>query len=152
MWIGTLNGLNKIDKAGLIEQYHHDPTDPRGLAVEGIESLLQDQGGVMWVGGFVNGVSRFDPAQASFGRYRTSTQTTNSFYEDTDGSVWIGTFHTGLMRFDWDKRRITTYTTLGAAGATESLSLETGWIPAVQRDRRGTMWLSIPGPGGGAEV
>ncbi len=147
MWIGTLNGLNKIDKAGVIEQYHHDPTDPRGLAVEGIESLLQDEGSVMWVGGFVNGVSRFDPAQASFGRYRTSTQTTNSFYEDTDGSVWIGTFHTGLMRFDWDKRRITTYTTLGAAGTADSLSLETGWIPAVHRDRRGTMWLSIEGQG-----
>ncbi|HEU0033031.1 MAG TPA: two-component regulator propeller domain-containing protein [Kofleriaceae bacterium] len=147
LWIGTAEGLNRIDRAGNVLQYHHDPNDPTSLANPGVESIYQDAGGIMYVGGLLGGVSKFDEGRAAFGHYRTRTVSANSYHEDPDGSVWVGTYHGGLYHYDWDSQLVTLFHSLGPVGAQGSIALESSWISAVLRDRRKTLWISLLGQG-----
>jgi ligand-binding sensor domain-containing protein/serine phosphatase RsbU (regulator of sigma subunit) len=144
LWIGTTNGLNLMDVSGHLVQYHHDPNDPTGLAFPGVESLYQDEGGVIWVGGFTDGACKFDELRMKFGHYRTRTHSANSYFEDP-GALWVGTYNGGLYKYDWAAQRVTLYRSLGSGDAT--VSLESGWIAALRRDRRGTLWMALKGQG-----
>lgn len=147
IWFGTQNGLNEIKKDGTIVRYHHDPNDPMSLAFEGVESIYQDTGGIMWIGGFVLGLCKLDPARSRFGRYKIRDVPPTTFYEDPDGTIWVGSYHGGLWKLDFKEARATIYSTLGRPGSDDAIDLETTWIPAVLRDKTGTMWLSLQGQG-----
>jgi ligand-binding sensor domain-containing protein len=146
LWIGTTNGLNRIDASGRFVQYHHDPNDATSLAFPGVESIYQDAGGVTWIGGFTAGVCKFDELRLKFGHYRTRTHTANSYFEDPD-ALWVGTYNGGLYKYDWAAQRVTLYQSLGTPGAAGSISLESAWISALHRDRRGTLWIALKGQG-----
>jgi ligand-binding sensor domain-containing protein/serine phosphatase RsbU (regulator of sigma subunit) len=147
LWIGTTNGLNRMEPSGRLVQYHHDPNDVTSLSFPGVESLYQDAGGVMWVGGFTAGVCKFDELRMKFGHYRTRTHPANSYFEDPDGTLWVGTYNGGLYKYEWDAQRVTLYQSLGTPGEEGSIALESAWISALHRDRRGTLWISLKGQG-----
>jgi ligand-binding sensor domain-containing protein len=146
LWVGTPNGLNKMDPSGkTFLRYQHDPEDPNDptkLSFPAVESMYQDTGGVMWVGGFTVGVCKFDEFHQQLGHYRTRTHA-NSFFEDADGTLWVGTYN-GLYKFEWGAQRVTTYHNLGKnLGNDEPASLQSVWITAIHRDRRGTLWMAL---------
>jgi ligand-binding sensor domain-containing protein len=145
LWIGTANGLSRMDR-GKITQHVHDPNDPLSLAFPGVETIYQDRGGTIWVGGFTVGACKLDKARISFGRYRTRTHPANSYFEERDGSMWVGTYHGGLYKYDWAAQRATLYQTLGTAGG-PTIPLESTWIAALHADARGTLWMSLIGQG-----
>ena len=145
LWIGTENGLDQMTPSGAVERYAHDPNDPTSLAFPRVESMFQDAGGVMWIGGFTAGLCRFDEFRRKFGRYRTRTHPVNSFFEEADGSLWVGTYHGGLYKYDWRTQRATLFHQL--TGGADSINLESAWIAALHRDRRGTLWISLAGVG-----
>jgi two-component system sensor histidine kinase ChiS len=146
LWIGTTNGLNQMDVSARLVQYHHAPNDPTSLAFPGVESLYQDKGGVIWVGGFTNGVCKFDELRIKFGHYRTRTHSANSYFEEP-GALWVGTYNGGLYKYDWDAQRVTLYHSLGEPGSDGTISLESAWISALHRDRRGILWIALKGQG-----
>ncbi|MBA3817412.1 MAG: SpoIIE family protein phosphatase [Deltaproteobacteria bacterium] len=148
LWIGTTNGLNRLDPAGGLIQYLHDPNDPTSLPSPGVESIYQDSGGVMWVGGFTVGVCKFDEFRLKFGHYRTRTHA-NSFFEDTDGTLWLGTYNDGLHKYERRAQRVTAYHSLQRSTDPEGdpVALDSAWITALHRDRRGTLWISLKGQG-----
>lgn len=145
IWLGTANGLNKVEPNGLVTRFSHDPKDPRDptkLAFASVESMFQDKAGVMWAGGFTVGVCTFDETRQRFGHYRTRTHGMG-FFEDPDGSVWVGSYN-GLYHFDWTKQQITHYQTLGKAiGDEGSVSLESTFMHSILRDKKGTLWLAL---------
>lgn len=145
LWIGTPNGLNRMDAAGRIVRYMHDPKDPKDptkLAFPTVESIYQDAGGVMWLGGFTVGLCKFDEARHRFGHYRTQSQV-KGLAEDGDGTLWVGTYN-GLYKYEWPAQRVTTYHNLGRNLSDEDpVSLESVWISTLHRDRRGTLWMGI---------
>jgi ligand-binding sensor domain-containing protein len=146
LWIGSTNGLTRIDVAGELVQFHHDPNDATSLAFPGIESIYQDAGGVIWVGGFTAGACKFDELRVKFGHYRTRTHSANSYFEDPD-ALWVGTYNGGLYKYDWQGQRVTLYQSLGTPGTPGAISLESAWISALHRDRRGTLWIALKGQG-----
>jgi ligand-binding sensor domain-containing protein/serine phosphatase RsbU (regulator of sigma subunit) len=146
LWIGTSNGLNLMDVSGKLTQYHHDPNDPTSLAFPGVESLYQDEGGVIWVGGFTAGVCKFDELRVKFGHYRTRTHPANSYFEDPN-ALWVGTYNGGLYKYDWAAQRVTLYRSLGAPGSDGAIALESAWISALHRDRKGALWIALKGQG-----
>ncbi|HEY0190051.1 MAG TPA: two-component regulator propeller domain-containing protein [Kofleriaceae bacterium] len=149
LWIGTTDGLNRMDPQGHVVQYQNDRDDPSSLAFHGVESIYQDQGGVMWVGGFTVGVCKFNEFRINFGYHHTANLTT-SFLEDPDGALWVGTYNDGLYKYERGAQRVTAYHALRSRtdGKTEPLDLQSGtWISALYRDRRGTLWLSLKGRG-----
>jgi ligand-binding sensor domain-containing protein/signal transduction histidine kinase len=68
MWVGTQNGLNKLDpKTGTFTVYtQHD-----GLAGNAVGCILEDGHGDLWMS-TNNGVSRFDPQRTTFKSYSTA--------------------------------------------------------------------------------
>ena len=108
LWIGTTNGLNRLDPSGRAIRFQHDPNEPTSLSFDGVESIYQDAGGVMWVGGFTVGVCKFDELRQKFGFHRTRSNTT-SIFEDTDGTLWVGTYNDGLYKYERAAQRVTIY-------------------------------------------
>jgi ligand-binding sensor domain-containing protein/serine phosphatase RsbU (regulator of sigma subunit) len=142
IWVGTHNGLNRIDHAGHIAQYNHEENNPSTIVYPWITSIYQDKGGVIWAGGKGVGLSKFSPLRPKFGHYRMRSYTANSFFEDRDGSLWVGTYHGGLYHYEWDNDRVTVYHTLGVPGSESSVQLDSAWISSVRRDKRGTLWIA----------
>jgi signal transduction histidine kinase/streptogramin lyase len=65
IWIGTNNGLNKLDVKGeKFESFH----DADGLPDPNIIGILVDNEGILWLS-TLKGLSRFDPATKSFRNY-----------------------------------------------------------------------------------
>jgi ligand-binding sensor domain-containing protein/serine phosphatase RsbU (regulator of sigma subunit) len=146
LWIGTGNGLDQMADSGRVIRYQHDPNDPdnpTNLAFPQVESLFQDAGGVMWVGGFTVGVCKFDEFRMKFGHHRINSYA-KSFFQDPDGSLWVGTLN-GLYRYDWSAGRATIYHSLGrpVGAVTEPISLESVWLIALHKDRRGMLWIAF---------
>lgn len=145
LWIGTADGLNRMDASGRLVRYQHDlndPKDPTRLAFPSVVSMYQDGGGVLWVGGFTVGVCKIDEFRQKFGHYRTRTHSMG-FFEDDDGTVWTGTYN-GLYKFEWGAQRVTIYNSLGRnLGQGAPVPLQSVWINAVHRDRRGILWMAL---------
>jgi len=149
IWIGTTNGLNRLDSTNHLTRFLHNTNDPRSLSFDGVESIFQDQGGVMWIGGFTNGVCKFDDFGLNFG-YQGPKHDTTSFFEDTDGSLWVGTYNDGLYKYERGRQRMTVYHELRhpANGGNATVSLQSAaWISALRRDKRGILWISLKGHG-----
>ena len=65
IWIGTNNGLNKLDVQGEKFEIFHDAD---GLPDPNIIGILVDNDGFLWLS-TLKGISRFDPATKSFRNY-----------------------------------------------------------------------------------
>jgi ligand-binding sensor domain-containing protein/serine phosphatase RsbU (regulator of sigma subunit) len=149
IWIGTTNGLNRVETTGRLTRFMHDSTNPTTLSFHGVESIYQDAGGVMWIGGFTVGVCKFDELRLRLGHYHTGNLTT-AFFEDSDGTLWVGTYNDGLYKYERAAQRLTSYRELHRSQSGESapITLESGsWISALHRDRRGTLWIALRGHG-----
>ena len=149
LWIGTTNGLNRLSPDGTWVRFQHSENDPTSLPFFGVESMFQDGGGVMWVGGFTVGLCKFDAFRQKLGFHRTQNLAT-SFFEDADGTLWAGTYNDGLYKYERKAQRLTVFHELRTRqdGQPGSISLKSGtWISALHRDRRGTLWLSLKGRG-----
>jgi ligand-binding sensor domain-containing protein len=149
LWIGTTNGLNRMEPSGRLVRYQHYANDPTSLSFNGVETIYQDDGGVMWIGGFTVGVCKFDELRLKFG-YHYMRNNATSVFEDADGTLWVGTYNDGLYKYERAAQRLTIYHELrqGVGGDGGPLTLESAtWITELHRDRRGTLWMSLKGRG-----
>jgi len=99
LWIGTNNGLNRLDLAsGRIERILPDAADPLALAAGYISTLLLDRSGRLWVGTSGGGiqvlVGRKD-GKPLFRRLTTQQglpdDNVDSLLADADGTIWAAT-------------------------------------------------------------
>jgi len=61
LWIGTDNGLNRLDTRGKqLTYYRNKPGDPRSLSSDDVVSLHNDYTGTLWVGTRDRGLNRFN--------------------------------------------------------------------------------------------
>ncbi len=149
LWIGTSEGLNKMDAEHRVTRYLSDPNDPKSLSFNGVESLFQDAGGVMWAGGFTVGVCRFSELLQAFGHYPIRNLTT-AFLAEDDGTMWVGTYNAGLYKYERAAGRVTIYHELRNRkdGQPGSIPLESQtWITSLHKDKSGTLWISFDGRG-----
>lgn len=120
IWIGTFNGLNKIDPAGNISCYKKG-NQPGNLKHSSIFSLYKDSQGTVWVGTYYGGVQYFNPRQDIFRHYSENINRADclSFFfignmvEDKRGDIWICTEGGGLNYLDRETRLFTHYFTEG---------------------------------------
>ena len=70
-----------------------DPTDPSALNDDRIWSILEDNSGIIWIGGFSGGLNKFDKNTDLFTRIRISdsysSDNTNFIYGITSDSTNI---------------------------------------------------------------
>lgn len=139
-WIATLTyaGLmqwrdNKFIQALPIERMPKSP----------ILTMTVDRQGVLWLGTREAGLLRFKDDQLTAFRMTAGKKTeglpddkVNSLYEDRKGDLWIGT-DKGVCK--WSQGKIT------REGIPASLL--SGRISALNGDRDGNLWITVPGTG-----
>lgn len=99
MWVGTINGLNKIDREnGTIKKYY----EKEGLPNNSVRGILQDNSGNIWLS-TNRGLSKFDPKKETFKNYtkldgiQGNEYVINSCYKTKEGKLLFG----GVNGFDY---------------------------------------------------
>ncbi len=147
IWIGTMDGLNRYDAYGM-KVFKHDLTDPTSLSDNAIRSLYVDGAGTLWIGGWFNGLNRFDHETETFTRFQhdpddpnsLSNNTINAILEDRSGKLWLGT-RGGLNRFDPATGQFTAY----LHDPDDPDSLVNDGVFALAEDEDGTLWVGTDG-------
>lgn len=97
IWLGKaqegIEILNKRDGQSIFLTCHSD--NERGLLYNTINTLYQDEDGVMWVGMYKKGIAYYDGSIYKFGINRLGD--INCIEEGTDGNLWLGTNDAGLL-------------------------------------------------------
>lgn len=116
IWIGTFNGLNKIDSLGNVSFYNRG-MKPGNLRHSSIFSLYKDLQGTIWVGTYYGGVHYFNPEIDVFRHYSEDTGNEDglsfsyvgNMVEDKRGDVWICTEGGGLNHLNRKTGRFAHY-------------------------------------------
>jgi len=128
IWIGTFQGLNRINSNG-IEHFTRDD----GLPYEIVLSLREDHEGNLWMGVDGGGLNRLKD-----GKFTTYSEITglayndvSTFFQDSKGTIWIGTAGGGLHKLTEQGFQIFTM----VDGLTDNV------INSLCEDKDGVFWI-----------
>src|SRR5687767_5235177 len=68
MWFATQDGLNKYDGYSMTV-FRHDPDDANSISINDINTLYEDDHGVIWIGTNGGGVDAYNPKIHKFTHY-----------------------------------------------------------------------------------
>ena len=106
LWIGSENGLYKIDRNNASVKVYRAMEDETGLASNVIYSIYEDENQNLWVG-TTNGFNILSPQNDSIQTFSQKDGLASNivcgFVPDGRGNIWITTYN-GLSFFDQDKR------------------------------------------------
>jgi len=147
LWVGTRNGLNRVDVAsGAVTQFPAGPQQAGRLSAGFITALLTDDAGRLWVGSYGGGVDILPvPGREADAPQRLGMAqglpdgTVNALLQDLQGQVWASTDN-GLARIDPQQL------TVRALRRAEGVVFPTYWTAAAARTERGE--LLFGGAGG----
>ena len=119
--------------------------DPQSLAHDDVHCLLQDAGGVVWVGTYAGGLSKLNPAYQAFGLLRNEPWNPNSLsgelvsavFLGRDGTLWVGTSYDGLNMVN----RATGAVTVFRNNPRDPKSLSFDRVSCLHEDRKGRLWV-----------
>jgi signal transduction histidine kinase/ligand-binding sensor domain-containing protein/DNA-binding response OmpR family regulator len=141
IWIGTLEGVNIIDK----KNYSIKELENAFVKKERINSIIRDSNGKMWVGTSTNGIVCFDPKDMSFERYTSDKESKYSLlsrnvtnlYEDKNNRIWISSWKNGLCFIDTKNNQVKYCPKIGVNNNPFR----------VYQDRDGLYWICTWGDG-----
>ena len=150
LWVGTLNGLNKMvpnnlsESGGSFIQYKSDKNNSNSIIDDWIRSIYEDRSGILWVG-CLGGLNKYSPKKNKFSHYRLQDITSQNlssdfifaFYEDSYGMLWIGTFDEGLLGYNKKSGKITHYKNIPG----KSYSLSSNRVRSILEDKKGRLWI-----------
>nr|WP_281354016.1 two-component regulator propeller domain-containing protein [Solidesulfovibrio aerotolerans] len=151
LFIGTNRGLAQLfpdaDAPGGLRAvvYSHNALDPESLSHNDVLTMLEDTGGILWVGTYSGGVNKLNPAYQAFSIYRNQPGNPNSLSGDAIGSVlaegddflWVGTRYTGLNRLDRRNGTVTRFQN----DPSNPRSLGDNGVNCLHIDRQNRLWV-----------
>ena len=149
MWAASTTGLMHVHASGMAEDaWSHDGKGPDPLPDASVTAVLQDHGGIVWVGSGSGVVQRFldgrpgkridlpvVPARISPG--------VDAIYEDARGQVWIGTGLNGVFVYDPTSGKVARLEPAGAADP----GLMSDSITSFAETGNGEMWIGTSSRG-----
>jgi signal transduction histidine kinase/ligand-binding sensor domain-containing protein/DNA-binding response OmpR family regulator len=111
VWAGTHGGgLVKIEKDGKTGIYINNASDSQSLADNIVNSLLMDNGGVLWIGSESQGCNKLDLYRKKFVHIHNIPNNSNSLCSNSvtaiagsdEGVVWIGSAVKGLDKLTYN--------------------------------------------------
>ncbi len=151
IWVGTVEGLNEIDKAGSrIIDYSHFSNDTNSLSNKYVMSVIEDHTGLIWIGTNGGGLNCYNPSTGNYKTYlhnehdiySLSNNGVVSIFEDREGYIWIGTWW-GLNRFDKKTGKFLRY--LPNTQNPHSIRHTIVWV--IFEDSRNMLWFGTDGGG-----
>jgi len=106
LWFGTHNGLARYNGYEM-ESFLPDPGDSGSIFPRFLIAMAEDDSGMIWIGSYANGLSRYDPRSGLFTNYRPDRTDpaglpgaqVNALACADDG-LWLALGDAGLCRFD----------------------------------------------------
>ncbi|MCB8995115.1 MAG: hypothetical protein H6538_05865 [Bacteroidales bacterium] len=107
-----------------------------------VNALFEDSRKNIWVGTWLDGLYRYEPAAKKIFQFLPSEADTSSIssnkitciYEDSGGNIWLGTHSGGINKFDYSTGRFVRYTTEN--------SLPNDVVFGILEDTHKNLWLS----------
>lgn len=109
MWIGTFNGLNRLEVGSSKFQYYSaNGNKPGSLTHSSIWCMVKDKQGTLWLGTYFGGVNYFNPEYEIYTQHKAgqtekeglSSSIVGSMTEDKYGNLWICTEGGGVNVYD----------------------------------------------------
>jgi signal transduction histidine kinase/ligand-binding sensor domain-containing protein/CheY-like chemotaxis protein len=146
LWLATHRGLDRFNlKTETFERWYFHPHDQYHLENQGINALMKDQHGNIWVGTYTRGLLIIDKETQDYQRITRESKTDyplksdhiRYIYQDRQGMIWIGTKFEGVFKYNenvnvfnhWPKE----YLSL--------LPLKYTFLLSFFEDQTGDMWL-----------
>jgi signal transduction histidine kinase/ligand-binding sensor domain-containing protein/DNA-binding response OmpR family regulator len=129
-------------------QYHkHDLrftrlTDEIGFFNTGINDILEDRKGFVWVASW-SGLARHDGYKVELFRQQPGnvnglkSSKITTLFEDSKGNLWIGSSYTGFYRFDREREAFEQY----ANDPNDMNSLSNNNVSSIIEDEAGMLWI-----------
>ncbi len=150
IWVGTTNGLNKIncDSNGNfihIDNYNHDKNNIKSLSGNHITAICPDKDGTIWIGTNNNGLNRFLYEKNSFSTYKKnaldknsiSSNQINTIYQSKNHIIWIGCRAGAVNKLDPFKKQFLHYN----SSSDSSISLSDNMINFIYEDTSKNLWI-----------
>ncbi|GAB4372509.1 MAG: hypothetical protein Kow0042_15860 [Calditrichia bacterium] len=106
MWVGTTEGVSKIDTNLTITNYIADETANNALSNKIVEDIIEDRNGNIWLA-TQNGLSKFDPLKNSFTRFSEKdglpTSILKAIEMDDDGNLWVSSIK-GISKIELNEK------------------------------------------------
>ena len=144
VWFATEGGLDRYDGTAL-KNYRRNRGDPRSLGGELVRDLTVTADGSLWIATDGGGVSRWNPDNDRFDRFRhdpdeadtLSSNNIRAVAADPRGFIWIGSRDAGLDRLNIETGQVENYRYSSSAAD----GLSSNDIYALQIDDHGTLWI-----------
>jgi ligand-binding sensor domain-containing protein len=149
LWVGTSNGLNRFDfETQSFKRYF--TADSNGVIDPEVRTIEQDSEGNLWLGTGSGGITKLNPQDGTFGRYRHNPDNPNSLSNNSvlaieaspDGRLWFGTLGGGLDHFDPASDSFEHY-----RHEPEKPGLSSNFIMALHLDSLALLWIGTYGGG-----
>ncbi|PIE89813.1 MAG: hypothetical protein CR997_09050 [Acidobacteria bacterium] len=143
MWVGTENGLNRLDN-GSIKQYRHDPNNPKTTPASDIITHLEfARDGALWLS-FKDDLDRFDPQTGEFQHFgpllrKHGLHSIYTFIETASGNIWIGSAE-GLSALNPFTKEIRHF----QHDPNDEHSIPEGLVYQITRGLADEIWMIIP--------
>lgn len=136
IWFGgpSMGPFRYDPRTRKLVQIKRSPLDPTGKKLEGVNDIMEDAFGTLWLASN-EGTHIFDPVEETF--FQVFSTPISTMGLDSDGMIWLGTFDKGIYRFD-PKRGF--YTILNN-NPNNPVSLTDNHVNKIFVDRAGTVWV-----------
>jgi signal transduction histidine kinase/ligand-binding sensor domain-containing protein len=146
LWFGTQDGLNRYDGYEF-RIFKNRPFDNNSLSNNWIQTMIESEPGVLWLGTWSTGLNRFDTLNNRVTRWKhtpgdntgLSSDRIRALYRDSGGVLWIGTWGGGLNRLDpgTDTAAFTHYKNIPG----DPSSLSHNEVSTIYEDISANLWI-----------
>lgn len=142
IWIGTQNGLNKLNAYGDFTYYFTKPGDNNSLSDNSINSIAGDNDGNLWIG-TDNGLNKINPA-GKIERFYNDPQDSASLTSNgitkiitsRDNTIWVGTVF-GLNKYAEKEKKFERY----ISDRADTASLSDNMVLSLFEDKNRNLWV-----------
>jgi signal transduction histidine kinase/ligand-binding sensor domain-containing protein/ActR/RegA family two-component response regulator len=141
IWVATTyGGVNVIHRdSKVITKYINDPKNKNSLCDDIAMAIQEDRQGNIWIGGYSNGISIYNPSTKRFSQLNTknsglSCDIISVFHEDRKGNMWIGTMEGGLNCYNPKTKKFRVFS--------EQNGFINNAVNYINEDDNGHIWVS----------
>jgi diguanylate cyclase (GGDEF)-like protein len=141
LWVGTENGLDRIDPGGRLVRFAFTPGDPNSIGPGGITTIMQDRRGRIWAGAAGGPLNVLEDNGSGGMRVHhigladgMPHENVDGIAEDVHGRIWASTDR-GLAEIDPDTLQARGF------GYADGVSAGAFWAGTVSRSTDGTLFF-----------